>query len=55
MVCKLKKSIYSLKHASSEFRLIEWKVCDHKMKIKFMILIFIMLLLDIDRGHNPYI
>ena len=34
-------------------RLIEWNVCDYIMKIKFLILMFIMLLLDIDLLHNP--
>ena len=34
-------------------RLIEWNVCDYIMKIKFLIFMFIMLLLGIDLVHNP--
>ena len=30
-------------------------VCDHIMKIKFLILMFIILLLDIDLVHNSYV
>ena len=37
------------------FRLIKCSVCDHIMKRKFLILMFIMLFLDIDLVHNPYV
>ena len=37
------------------FGLIKCSICDHIMKIKFLILMFIMLFLNIDLVHNSYV
>ena len=37
------------------FRLIGCNVCDQTMQIKFLKLMFIILLLDIDLVHNSYV
>ena len=37
------------------FRPVECSLCDHIMKLKFLILMFIMLFLDIDLVHNSYV